>query len=486
MGKASERKKQQKREKQRRKREQHKREAQAKEQARALPTSERGLVELASKGEFGPAWIVEAWDDPTRLHEPIPVLITRRLRGALWLPHVVWAERSCRGVMHALVLPPTNEAGLLEMLADLAREDEPMLPCEVPVAQSVVLHAVGFAEGLELQPAAGFHMSMFEPRPEPLLETAGARPERPVYCPSRGDDVTAIIRHLDRVAGSGNYELVSPFGAFDMDALGGDMELPFELDFGPFEHDWHPADAGEDPARIDWRRACEGVPVEPPIFEVPDDAGAMLNGEQWWLHDVAEQFAAELESGRCEVWEALLRQEQGLPLTEQQRLCLGEMLGSAERIPLLDDRPRPCEPWYQALQYLLARLCERPEGDENQMIWVHYVAVRVLDAVAEHATRLSLPPGVDSLAELLAGERVSLVRARAIVDPLLGIGQAGDDGQPMSLADPKQRYRIEWIAKAMRAEAAHLERLGWGIEELLEHVSLAPEERRMLLEGLDE
>lgn len=55
-----------------------------------------------------------------------------------------------------------------------------------------------------------------------------------------------------------------------------------------------------------------------------------------------------------------------------------------------------------------------------------------------------------------------------------------------TLADPEQRYRIEWFAKVLRDNAASLEALGWTANDLLGMVVMPEGERDLLLAGLKE
>ncbi len=492
MAKASERQKQKKREKQRRKRQQAKEQARAKAQAQALPTSERGLVKLASAGEFGPAWICEGWDTPAWADRPVMITITRRLRGRLYLPHCVLVDRSCLGIKDAFTLEPTDMHELHARMLQLAQDGETMVLCEVPVAQSIVFHALHFAEGLEFEPHRDFHPSMFEPWPAKPLETAGARPERPRYTPEPDDEIGRVLLHLDRVVGPDNYDFMGrPRAAPRFKELEAEPEQAPE----PPERPLHPADAGADPSRINWRLACTGVPWEPPLLPEREPIRDLRpTGEpeprapeySWDVCEAIDTAIWEIEDGRHLVWEAAIRQQQQLPLSAEQSQALGKLVRfDDEAIQYINDLARPCEPWYQTFDRLLDRLfIERIDTERGDDIELLELGGRLLDAVEAHASPLSLPAGVASLAELLADARVSRVRAQLLFDPLFGLGHELDDSGRITLSDPEQADRVDEFIDGLRAAAPHLERLGWGLYELLEVVVLPAEEQRLLLEAI--
>lgn len=98
---------------------------------------------------------------------------------------------------------------------------------------------------------------------------------------------------------------------------------------------------------------------------------------------------------------------------------------------------------------------------------------------------LSLPEGCKTPREVVPAEVRHRLRVQCAFDALGGIGQDWN-GPVATLADPAQRYRTEWFAKALRDDAASLEALGWTVDDLLEMVVMPEGERDLLLEGLKE
>src|SRR3974377_892305 len=67
------------------------------------------------------------------------------------------------------------------------------------------------------------------------------------------------------------------------------------------------------------------------------------------LDDVAWYFVDSLESGDFLTWEAVVCEEQGLPLTAKQKKALRSLLNfndaEDDEILYIDEIPRPREPW---------------------------------------------------------------------------------------------------------------------------------------------
>ena len=71
------------------------------------------------------------------------------------------------------------------------------------------------------------------------------------------------------------------------------------------------------------------------------------------LSECLNDLIYRIESGYFFLWEAIIRDEQGLPLTEKQQEALDEIISFSEDedYPILyvDELPRPSEPWYEIL-----------------------------------------------------------------------------------------------------------------------------------------
>jgi len=85
-----------------------------------------------------------------------------------------------------------------------------LLPCEPLLAQAVVFRALDYAQSLGFEPHADFVGAFFEPRPEQLLDTPWAKPDRPVYISGPSDDAPRIIAKLSAKVGPHGFEFASP------------------------------------------------------------------------------------------------------------------------------------------------------------------------------------------------------------------------------------------------------------------------------------
>src|SRR5258708_14100401 len=75
----------------------------------------------------------------------------------------------------------------------------------------------------------------------------------------------------------------------------------------------------------------------------------------WNLQEAVETFVYWLEDDRFLAWEAVVCQEQKLPLTAQQREALEGLLcfdEPGDRVLYINDIPRPSEPWHVILNRL--------------------------------------------------------------------------------------------------------------------------------------
>lgn len=168
----------------------------------------KAWIRSARTAPFGPAWISAALDDvagPTAL---ITVVVTRRMGSGVLLPELALVDRTCLGVKNAFVMKPAGELDMPERIR-LISEKEPLRPCDPLVAQSVVFHALDYAQALGFGPHRDFERALFEPRPEVLAETPLARPERPLFVSGPRDNVPRILQQLDAAVGRDGYHFVA-------------------------------------------------------------------------------------------------------------------------------------------------------------------------------------------------------------------------------------------------------------------------------------
>lgn len=194
-----------------------------KKQARQREAQFQGanLLRTARSAPFGPAWISVSLATPdAELPELVTAVVTRRVRGLL-LAELMIVDRTCLGVKNAMLMPLMTELDLLERMEGISRSGDPLRACQPLEVQSVVFHALDYAQSLGFSAHEDFESALLEPRPESLLDTPLAKPATPTYVSGPHDDVQAILRRLDERVGRDNYHFLSGLGELgDLGALG--------------------------------------------------------------------------------------------------------------------------------------------------------------------------------------------------------------------------------------------------------------------------
>src|SRR4051812_40139436 len=131
--------------------------------------------------------------------------------------------------------------------------------------------------------------------------------------------------------------------------------------------------------------------------------------DPWNLQQAVENFVSWVEEGQFLTWEAVVCEEQGLPLTAGQRKALRGLLSfndeEDDEILYIDEIPRPSEPWHVILNKFVPHLLIEPFKTFD----VHEDAQcdgweQIMTALAEHGQGLSLPPGVASYREVVPAD----------------------------------------------------------------------------------
>jgi hypothetical protein len=178
------------------------------------PTSEDGLVRKAAQCPFGPAYVSHNWRDTDPDKGLVTVLLTRRLPNGLLLLAVALVDRVCLGIKNGYTKEPMDEYGLREYLERMeeAHGGEPE-ECSVLTAQSIVFHGIDYARSLGFSPHRDFPALLFGPRPELLLDTPLAKPQKPYYVSGPRDNVPQIMAQLQSKIGAGNFDFLAHIGS---------------------------------------------------------------------------------------------------------------------------------------------------------------------------------------------------------------------------------------------------------------------------------
>jgi hypothetical protein len=106
--------------------------------------------------------------------------------------------------------------------------------------------------------------------------------------------------------------------------------------------------AAQKPAQMRWSFG--------PDIPTNDFFDGLQVDDPWGLQEAVENFIYRLEEGRFLTWEAVVCQEQGLPLTARQEEALDGLLSfndeDDDQILYSNEIPRPSEPWYAILNQL--------------------------------------------------------------------------------------------------------------------------------------
>jgi len=217
MSRPHNRKQQQKLQKAKSKRE----DARRKSSSRALQHTRTALLARALRAPFGPCWISAALEETPDAGSPalISVLVTRRV-GGLLLPCLILVDRTCLGVKNAFTGPPQTELELERLRRDLSSSGDRLRETDLLTAQSVVHHAIDYANSLGFAPHRDFQPGLIGERPSALLDTPLARPDRPMYVSGPDDNVAMVLARLDASVGRGNYDVIDgDVGDFNFDDL---------------------------------------------------------------------------------------------------------------------------------------------------------------------------------------------------------------------------------------------------------------------------
>jgi hypothetical protein len=149
------------------------------------------------------------------------------------------ADRTCLGVKNGFIAAPIAPLDLTDFLEEVGVAHGEMEECDAAIAQSVIFHAADYAAQLGFAPHPDVPLSMFGPRPEPLLATPWCNAESPIYIAGPSDNVSAVVRHLTSVVGPGNFGFVA------MDEIEG-----LDDDNDEDDEEWNDAElsASSDPA----------------------------------------------------------------------------------------------------------------------------------------------------------------------------------------------------------------------------------------------
>ena len=204
--------------------------------------------------------------------------------------------------------------------------------------------------------------------------------------------------------------------------------------------------------------------------------------DSWNLQQAVGDFVWWVEEGQFLAWEAVVCEEQGLPLTAGQRKAIGSLLsfndGEDDEVLYIDEVPRPSEPWYVILNKIVPHLLIEPYRtfDIHEEVkcdgWEEIVT-----ALDEHGDGLSLPAGVSSYQEVVPADLRHKLWLQSCFDAVSGLGQ----DEELTLHDPEQHYRIAEFVENLRNHRDSVAYFGLTLESLLKRVVLPDRDEPIFL-----
>lgn len=225
---------------------------------------------------------------------------------------------------------------------------------------------------------------------------------------------------------------------------------------------------------IDWEKAVEGVPTMKYAIEDMDMSDTAK------LAEALDNFVFYLREGSWSflTWEAVIREEQKLPLSETHKQSLSSLFGFGhDVIHYIDDTPRPHEPWYETLRRLVPHLpvesfdTSKPQFEVTTEGWP-----KLVKALKEHGRSLSLPEGIDAPLDVIPRNLRHRLWLQSSFGEVEGIGQEGFDDEAISLKDEEQLCRVDDFIKALRDRKDDIRALELTLEKLLQILVMPPDD----------
>jgi hypothetical protein len=223
---------------------------------------------------------------------------------------------------------------------------------------------------------------------------------------------------------------------------------------------------------IDWKAAVRGLPVEEPTHAEHDFDD---------LEEVLVCFISDLDDGTFLVWEAVIRTEQGLPLSEPHREVLSKAVSigdeAVEDVHHIDELARPQEPWYETLRRIVpAMLVEtfHTAEPENSLITSGWPSI--VEALEEFGQHLSLPEGVTEAVDVIPEGLQHRLWLQSCFEALAGIGD-----EEFVVTEADVRERVEEFVEALKERKEDVQALGLTLEKLLKILVIPPKERKVFV-----
>jgi hypothetical protein len=229
------------------------------------------------------------------------------------------------------------------------------------------------------------------------------------------------------------------------------------------------------------RAAKDQIPLDP---DVPTyDYLEYINlDDPGFVDQALDNLIDGIKTGYFLQWEAVARQEQGLPLTRKQKRALDSLIRFSDeedgRILTIDEMPRPKEPWYEIARKIVSRILREPFRTDEGMYWAMHEGWPTLVEVLEvHGQDLSLPEGAESPLDIFPADLRHRLWLQTCFDALSGLGQS----EELTLENERQQDRIKWFIGLLKERKDTVRYFDLTLETLLTRVIMPPKDERIFV-----
>ncbi len=202
------------------------------------------------------------------------------------------------------------------------------------------------------------------------------------------------------------------------------------------------------------------------------------------VEEALENLIYDLESDYFLQWEAVVCEEEGLPLTQKQKQALGELINFGDeweddRILYINEIPRPQEPWYEIAKKVVSRLVDKEPFDTTTggSAAMFEGWPELLEALETHAIHLSLPEGVESPLDIFSPEIVHQLNLQLCMEHLSGLGQCAE----LTLENEDQQDRIECFIEELNDHKEMVRYFDLTLESLPAKVKMPAKEEKIFM-----
>ncbi len=207
---------------------------------------------------------------------------------------------------------------------------------------------------------------------------------------------------------------------------------------------------------------------------------------EWGISESLNNLIFAISKGEFLLWDAVIREEQGLPISGRQEEALDELLNFSDDdddlILYIDGIARPTEPWYDTINKVVPKLILEPlttDGIHDEMY--HEMWPRVVECLEDHAQNLPLPHGVRRPIDVIPDKIRHRLWLQYCLDALSGLGQ----DEELTLENEDQNsWRVDIFLDVLKKCKDSVEYYDLTIEKLFELIKLPPRDEKIMVESM--